>query len=125
LLTAVKDLYSCEIVGWAMDSRMTKVLVMDALCAAYWRKKPQVGLIHHSDRGSQYCSVAYRALQASLWYDTSMSRKGNCWEVTLQAFERSSKLASRGDGKLLWYVENGEPTPLPFCNTGAGTARGL
>lgn len=59
---------------------MTKTLVMDALRAAYWRKKPKPGLMHHSDRGSQYCSSAYRALQVSYGMKTSMSRKGNCWD---------------------------------------------
>lgn len=57
---------------------MTKALVLDALCAAYWRKKPKPGLMHHSDRGSQYCNSAYRALQVSYGMKTSMSRKGNC-----------------------------------------------
>ena len=75
-LAAIKDLHSCEIVGWAMDSRMTQALVADALRAAYWRNKPKPGLLHHSDRGSQYCSHAYRALQASYGMQTSMSRKG-------------------------------------------------
>ncbi len=79
-LAAIKDLYTCEIVGWAMDSRMTKSLVVDALRSAYGRKKPGPGLLHHSDRGSQYCSAAYRALQASYGMQTSMSRKGNCWD---------------------------------------------
>ena len=79
-LAAVKDLYTCEIVGWAMRERMTKSLVCDALRAAYWRKKPTAGLMHHSDRGSQYCSKAYRALQASYKMQTSMSRKGDCWD---------------------------------------------
>lgn len=79
-LAAVKDLHTCEIVGWAMDERMTKKLVCDALRAAYWRKKPGAGLMHHSDRGSQYCSKAYRALQASYKMQTSMSNKGDCWD---------------------------------------------
>jgi putative transposase len=79
-LAALKDLHTCEIVGWAMDSRMTQTLVADALRAAYWRNKPKPGLLHHSDRGSQYCSHAYRALQASYGMQTSMSRKGNCWD---------------------------------------------
>lgn len=61
-----------------MDERMTKQLVCDALRAAYWRKKPAAGLLHHSDRGSQYCSKAYRALQASYKMQTSMIRKGDC-----------------------------------------------
>jgi putative transposase len=79
-LAAVKDLYTCEIVGWAMDKQMTKQLVIDALRAAYWRKKPPPGLLHHSDRGSQYCSGSYRALQVSYKMKTSMSRKGDCWD---------------------------------------------
>ena len=79
-LAALKDLYSCEIVGWAMDKQMTKQLVTDALRAAYWRKKPPPGLLHHSDRGSQYCSGTYRALQVSYKMKTSMSRKGDCWD---------------------------------------------
>ena len=79
-LAAVKDLYTCEIVGWSMDHRMTQTLVMDALIAAYWKKRPTPDLMHHSDRGSQYCSAAYRALQATYGMQTSMSRKGNCWD---------------------------------------------
>ena len=79
-LAALKDLHTCEIVGWAMYSRMTQILVADALRAAYWRNKPKPGLLHHSDRGSQYCSSAYRALQVSYGMQTSMSRKGICWE---------------------------------------------
>ena len=79
-LAAIKDLYTCEIVGWAMDKQMTKQLVIDALRAAYWRKKPKAGLMHRSDRGSQYCRQAYRALQVSYGMQTSMSRKGNCWD---------------------------------------------
>lgn len=76
-LAAIKDLYSCEIVGWAMDSRMTKSRVTDALRAAYWRKKPKPGLMHHSDCDSPCCSAAYRALQVSYGMKTSMSRKGS------------------------------------------------
>ena len=82
-LAAVKDLRTGEIAGWAMGERMTKQLVCDALRSAYWRKKPPAGLLHHSDRGSQYCSKAYRALQTSYNMQTSMSRKGDCWELAL------------------------------------------
>lgn len=76
----MKDLYTCEIVGWAMDSRMRKSLVMDALYTAYWQKKLPSGLMHHSDRSSQYCSLAYHELQRAYGMQTSMSRKGNCWD---------------------------------------------
>ena len=55
-LACVLDLFNREIVGWAMKERMTRDLVMDALTMAWFRKRPAPGLIHHSDRGSQYCS---------------------------------------------------------------------
>lgn len=79
-LAGVKDLHTCEIVGWSMDSTMGKELVMNALRGAYQNKRPAAGLIHHSDRGSQYCSAAYRALLASYGMQSSMSRKGNCYD---------------------------------------------
>lgn len=79
-LAGIKDLHTCELVGWSMAERMTKELVLQALRAAYWKKKPGPGLIHHSDRGSQYCSQAYRDLQAGYGMQTSMSRRGNCWD---------------------------------------------
>lgn len=94
-LAAIKDLYTCEIVGWSMDSHMTQTLVIDALKAAYWKKKPAPGLMHHSDRGSQYCSAAYRALQANYGMQTSMSRKGNCWDnAPMESFFGSIKTES-------------------------------
>ena len=61
-LAVVKDLHTCELIGWSMSERMTKKLAIDALRMAYQRKRPQAGLIHHSDRGSQYCSKAYQNL---------------------------------------------------------------
>ena len=94
-LAALKDLYTCEIVGWAMDRQMTKQLAIDALRAAYWRKKPAPGLLHHSDRGSQYCSGTYRELQVSYKMKTSMalghpvSRKGNCWDNAPRGWPRA------------------------------------
>ncbi len=80
-LAAIKDLHTCQLVGWAMDHRMTKEPALSALRMAYWRKKPAPGLIHHSDRGSQYCSHEYRALLTEYDMTTSMSRKGNCWDT--------------------------------------------
>ena len=57
-LAVVMDLYSRKIIGWAMSERMTKGLVIDALQMAIWGRKPPRGTIIHSDRGSQYCSLA-------------------------------------------------------------------
>jgi transposase InsO family protein len=79
-LAVVIDLYSRKVVGWSMSSRMKAQLVCDALTMAIWRRKPKVGLIHHSDRGSQYASKLFRQLLKVHGVQGSMSRKGNCWD---------------------------------------------
>ena len=63
-----------------MDKRMDKALVLRALMMAINLRKPPVGLIHHSDRGSQYASHAYQLLLKQHGMICSMSRKGNCWD---------------------------------------------
>jgi len=75
---AHKDLFNGEIVGYALGSRITKDLVERSLFRAVAAKHPPHGLIHHSDRGSQYCSPAYQKLLAQFGMKASMSRKGNC-----------------------------------------------
>ena len=79
-LAVVIDLFSRKVVGWSMGSRMKASLVCDALQMAVWRRKPAVGLIHHSDRGSQYASEEFRQLLKIKGIEGSMSRKGNCWD---------------------------------------------
>jgi putative transposase len=79
-LAGVKDLFSGEVVGYAMSERMTKSLVMKALFRACATKRPGKGLIHHSDRGSQYCAHDYQKLLKQFGMIPSMSRKGNCWD---------------------------------------------
>ncbi len=79
-LAVVIDLYSRKVVGWSMSTRMKAQLVCDALTMAIWRRKPKPGLIHHSDRGSQYASKAFRRLLDTHGIQGSMSRKGNCWD---------------------------------------------
>jgi len=79
-LAIVLDLHTRMIVGWSMDSRMTRELVLSALRMAYYRRKPEAGVIHHSDRGCQYCSTDYQALLKEYGMLASMSRKGNCWD---------------------------------------------
>ena len=91
-LAVVMDLYTRMIVGWAMDARMTRELVIRALRMAYFRRKPAAGLMHHSDRGSQYCSHDYQALLADYGMVASMSRKGNCWDnAPMESFFNSLK----------------------------------
>ena len=79
-LAAVKDLYSKEIVGYALDKRMTADLVCEALNNAIKYKRPARGLIVHSDRGSQYCSHQYRQIIDKHGFRSSMSRRGNCYD---------------------------------------------
>jgi putative transposase len=79
-LAVVLDLYTRQIVGWAMRERMTKELVIDALRMAWFRRRPRPGLIHHSDRGGQYCSHDFQKQLGDCGMLASMSRKGNCWD---------------------------------------------
>lgn len=79
-LAGIKDLFNGEIVGYAMNERMTKELVTKALFSAMKSKRPPKGLIHHSDRGSQYCSHDYQKVLKQFGILSSMSRKGNCYD---------------------------------------------
>ena len=74
------DLYSRRIVGWATSDRLKKDLALKALSQAILMRQPPVGLIHHSDRGSQYCSDDYRKLLQTNGLTASMSGKGNCYD---------------------------------------------
>lgn len=79
-LAAVIDLFSRQIVGWSMQPRMKKELAIDALRMAWFRRRPEPGLIFHSDRGSQYCSHEFQAALSAYGMRCSMSRKGDCWD---------------------------------------------
>lgn len=79
-LAVVLDLYSRQIVGWSMQSHMQSSLVTDALKMAWFRRRPEPGLIFHSDRGSQYCSHVFQNILAEYGMHSSMSRKANCWD---------------------------------------------
>ena len=79
-LAGHKDICSGEIVGYAMGDRITKKLVSQSLFRAVAAKCPDKGLIHHSDRGSQYCAYDYSNLLKQFGMIASMSRKGNCYD---------------------------------------------
>lgn len=79
-LAIVLDFFSRRIVGWAVSDRLKKGLAITALQRALVTRRPPAGLIHHSDRGSQYCSYVYRALLAANNIHSSMSGKGNCYD---------------------------------------------
>jgi putative transposase len=79
-LAVVIDLFSRQVVGWSMAEHMRTKLVNDALLMAIWKRKPDKGLLWHTDRGSQYASESHRALLARHGIRQSISRKGNCWD---------------------------------------------
>lgn len=119
-LAVVIDLFNREVVGWSIKPRMTTDIVLDALTMAWFRRKPAPGLMHHSDRGSQYASHAFQAQLKEYGMICSMSRKGNCWDnATSESFfnslknERvhSTRYSSHADAKadLFDYIE-------PFYN---------
>ena len=91
-LAVVLDLFSRRIVGWAMDKRIKKKLVIDALEMTIGRRRPEPGLLCHSDRGSQYASDDYQKVLTKHGFIGSMSRKGNCWDnAPIESFFSSLK----------------------------------
>jgi putative transposase len=79
-LAAILDLYSRRVVGWSADSYIDRTLAIDALGMALRTRRPEPGLIHHSDRGVQYASGDYQRLLREHGITCSMSRKGDCWD---------------------------------------------
>jgi len=94
-LATVIDLYSRKVIGWSMDSRMKADLVNNALLMAIWQRKPEDGLVWHTDRGSQYASDSHRSILTQHHIKQSMSRKGNCWDnAVAESFFHSIKTES-------------------------------
>ena len=79
-LAVLLDLYSRKVVGWAMSQHVDAALVQEALRMALGRRQPAAGLLHHSDRGSQYTCQASQGLLAHAGVRCSMSRKGDCFD---------------------------------------------
>jgi putative transposase len=91
-LAVILDLYSRIVVGWSMSASCDEDLVEHALDMALTRRRPKSGLLHHSDRGSQYTSRAYRLILEQSGIMVSMSRKGNCWDnAAMESFFGSLK----------------------------------
>jgi putative transposase len=92
-LSAIIDLYSRRVVGWAMGACMDRCLVLRALDMAMGNRSPAEGLIHHSDRGSQYASMDYRESLTKAGIEASMSRRGNCYDnAVIESFWHSLKI---------------------------------
>ena len=92
-LAVILDLFSRRVVGWAMSEQITRKLALAALNMALSRRQPPRGLIHHSDRGSQYASGDYRRMLAANNIVCSMSRRGDCWDnAVAESFFSTIKL---------------------------------
>lgn len=79
-LAVLLDLYSRRVVGWAMSDRQNRQLAIDALTMAVERRRPQPGLIHHTDQGILYATASYRAILKAHHMLPSMSKKGDCYD---------------------------------------------
>ena len=79
-LAVVLDLYSRRVIAWGMGSRLTQELATAALTMAIEHRQPARGVVHHTDRGSQYAATRDRELLADHGLTASMSRRGNCWD---------------------------------------------
>jgi putative transposase len=91
-LTVFIDLFSRLVVGWYISTSLGHEGVLTALRRAVWRRKPQAGLLIHSDRGAQYCCHAFRREVETLRFVQSMSRKGDCWDnAVAESFFRTLK----------------------------------
>lgn len=115
-LAGVLDLYSRMVVGWSMGARLTSRLTVDALTQAIGRRRVQPGLLHHSDRGSQYAAGDYQCLLLQHGMICSMSRKGDCYDnAVMESFFATLKrelvlcerFATRDDAKakIFEYIE--------------------
>ena len=96
-LAVVIDLFARRVVGWATSDRLHRDLALTALRKALAMRRPAAGLIHHSDRGSQYCSVDYQAELGKHGVLISMSGKGNCYDnAMVETFFKTLK------SELVW-----------------------
>ena len=115
-LAGVLDLGSRRVVGWVMGESLETSLPMDALQMALRQRQPSLGLLHHSDRGSQYASEAYREPLAAWNVTPSMSRRGNCYDnAAMESFwstlkeervhRRSFTSRAEAAGAIFDYIE--------------------
>jgi putative transposase len=115
-LAVILDLYSRLVIGWAMGQRLIGELAEDALAMALANRQPRAGLVHHSDRGSQYAATRYQHVLTTHGMIPSMSRKGNCWDnACVESFFGTLKrelvyhrhYATRDDAKqdIFEYIE--------------------
>lgn len=91
-LSAILDLFNRQIIGWSMEDRLTQDLVLQALHQAMGRRKPDPGVVFHSDRGSQYAAHALRSVLEQYHFSQSMSATGSCYDnAVMESFFHTLK----------------------------------
>jgi len=105
-LAVLLDLFSRRVVGWSMAQRIDRNLCLSALQMALQSRNPPPGLVHHTDRGSQYASGEYQAALLTLGLVGSMSRKGNCWDnAVAESFFATLKTELCQDRRFATHAE--------------------
>lgn len=131
-LAVVIDLFSRRVVGWSLKPSLHKELVLDALEMAVVGRQPTAGLLHHSDRGSQYASLAFQERLMQAGATCSMSGKGDCWDnAVVESFFSTLKremvshahLETRKDARLavfewieVWYNRKRRHSALGYLS---------
>lgn len=131
---AILDIYSRKVVGWAMDKHMDQELVASALQMAATQRRPGEGVLHDSDRGSQYATRDYQQLPGAHKMVVSMSRKGDCYDdavmesfwPTLKAECATGIYNSRVEARqsifeyvVVWYNRQRRHSALGYASTGS------
>ncbi len=110
-LAGVLDAYSRKIVGWAMSDHHDAELVKEALRMALLAREPGAGLVHHSDRGSEYASTSYQVLLCEHGIQVSMSKKGDCYDnAMIESFWATVK--EEGIGEKIFFTRNEAKTAI-------------
>jgi putative transposase len=110
-LAGVLDAYSRKIVGWAMSEHHDAELVKEALRMALLQRQPGAGLVHHSDRGSEYASTSYQLLLREQSIQVSMSKKGDCYDnAMIESFWATVK--EEGIGEIVFTTRNEAKTVI-------------
>jgi putative transposase len=113
-IAALLDLFSRRVIGWAMANHMRETLVNEALQTALGRRRPEQGLLHHSDRGVQYASHDYQFALKAAGITVSMSRKGNCWDNAVMERFWGSLKSERTDGKIYHTRESAKADVINY-----------
>jgi putative transposase len=117
-LAAIVDLWSRRVVGWSCSPTMHVSLVLSALHKALTQRRPPKGVLHHSDRGSQYAAHEYIAALAAAGFVASMSRAGNCYDnATMESFWSSCKTDTELDRTVLATRRDAELAIFDYIET--------